>query len=151
MSVYLFDMSASQHSPPFVPFCIPDKVARLLLCFWWIPFWIWHFVAIILKAINWKFTSQTVQTLATCDLTRKTKCVQVFAGSSFLQRMFRSCFMSVLKLTRVRVDGAWIRYCSNTIYREQRKIRCLERELNSHFRVSRPPLYQLSYRANWDW
>ena len=32
----------------------------------------------------------------------------------------------------------------------QRKIPCLERDLNSHLRVSRPALYQLSYRANWD-
>ena len=31
--------------------------------------------------------------------------------------------------------------------KRQRKIRCLERDLNSHLRVSRPPLYQLSYRA----
>ena len=35
--------------------------------------------------------------------------------------------------------------------KRQRKIRCLERDLNSHLRVSRPPFYQLSYRANWDW
>ena len=33
----------------------------------------------------------------------------------------------------------------------QRKIRWLERDLNSHFRVSRPPLYPLSYRVNGDW
>ena len=29
--------------------------------------------------------------------------------------------------------------------KRQRKIRCLEWDLNSHLRVSRPPLYQLSY------
>ena len=34
---------------------------------------------------------------------------------------------------------------------KQRKIRCLERDLNSHLRVCRPPFYKLSYRANWDW
>ena len=39
----------------------------------------------------------------------------------------------------------------NLTLREQRKIRCLERDSNSHLRVSRPPLYQLSDRANWDW
>ena len=33
----------------------------------------------------------------------------------------------------------------------QRKIRWLERDLNSHLRVSRPPLYPLSYRVNGDW
>ena len=32
--------------------------------------------------------------------------------------------------------------------REQRKIRCLEWDLNSHLRVSRAPLYQLSYQTN---
>ena len=31
------------------------------------------------------------------------------------------------------------------------KIRWLERDLNSHLRVSRPPLYPLSYRVNGDW
>ena len=33
----------------------------------------------------------------------------------------------------------------------QRKIRWLERDLNSHLRVSRPPLYPLRYRVNEDW
>ena len=33
----------------------------------------------------------------------------------------------------------------------QRKIRWLERDLNSHLRVSRPPIYPLSYRVNGDW
>ena len=33
----------------------------------------------------------------------------------------------------------------------QRKIRWLERDLNSHLRVSRPPLYPLSYRVIGDW
>ena len=33
----------------------------------------------------------------------------------------------------------------------QRKIRWLKRDLNSHLRVSRPPLYPLSYRINGDW
>ena len=33
----------------------------------------------------------------------------------------------------------------------QGKIRWLERDLNSHLRVSRPPLYPLSYRINGDW
>ena len=31
--------------------------------------------------------------------------VHVFAGLSFLQRMIRSCFISVFKFTRVPVDG----------------------------------------------
>ena len=35
--------------------------------------------------------------------------------------------------------------------REQRKIRCLERDLNYPFRVSWAPLYHWSYRTNWDW
>ena len=33
----------------------------------------------------------------------------------------------------------------------QEKIRWLERDLNSHLRISRPPLYPLGYRVNGDW
>ena len=46
--------------------------------------------------------------------------------------------------------GKLVSYYSDTVI-DQRKIRWLERDLNSHLRVSRPPLYPLSYRVNGDW
>ena len=117
----LFDMSASKHSPPFVLFCIPEQrsiatqlrrrtrqscqTSSLLL---------------MNSLLNLPFCSNYIKSNKplnyNCNKLKihfpnsprhwrvATKCVQVFAGSSFLQRMFRSCFMSVFKFTRVRVD-----------------------------------------------
>ena len=64
--------------------------------------------------------------------------------SSCICFLFYSISEPFLEIWKTRFILIW--HC-----REQRKIRCLGRDSNSHLRVSRPPLYQLSYRVNWDW
>ena len=102
-----------------------------------------------IKVTAWSRLSQSLNFIS-CSLAIE---LQIIELTWLLKRFFTCYGLLILKMKSAK--KCWMILNSHLFSilhcYHQRKIRWLERDLNSHLRVSRPPLYPLSYRVNGDW